>query len=190
MAEVERTCANCGNVQTSGDFCEKCGTRIPAAVAVPVGGPLAAAYQPAPQPTPAQAPPPPPGGQQGYAPPSPGYGAQPSYGAQPGYGAPPTAPYGYPAGEPYRRDSGGWGKFFDLSFEGASSSMLKTLYVVTVGLLALFLLFNIVYGAYMAAKGASTLGVLWIFIWLFMSIFLFFVTRVVFEIMAALRKDK
>ena len=35
MADVERTCANCGNVQASGDFCEKCGTRMPAAPVQP-----------------------------------------------------------------------------------------------------------------------------------------------------------
>jgi hypothetical protein len=60
VADVVKTCANCGNTQTTGDFCEKCGTRMPAAapVAPAAAAPAYTAPRPAaPQPQYASAPP-------------------------------------------------------------------------------------------------------------------------------------
>lgn len=45
MTDGPRTCANCGNIQVSGDFCEKCGTRLP-----PVATQVPGAGEPSPPP--------------------------------------------------------------------------------------------------------------------------------------------
>ena len=37
MADVLRNCTNCGNAQSTGAFCEKCGARLPEPGAVPAG---------------------------------------------------------------------------------------------------------------------------------------------------------
>ncbi len=192
MADVERTCANCGNVQASGDFCEKCGTRMPAAPAQPAPGGMAsevtaAAYQapraPAPPQAPPQAPPPPPGVQPGYAPQS---GYAPGYGAQPGYGAPPAGQYGYSgAEEPPRRASSGWGRMFDLSFKGfITPSTLKATYVIVLGLIILYVVFNII----LVAMAGNRFTVIAFFISLFVALLWFFVTRVLYELVATVMR--
>ena len=161
MADVVRTCANCGNTQTTGDFCEKCGTRMPAASAAPAAAPAAAAYAAARPSTPPPTTPPP-------------YGTQPPYGAVPPVGAP---QYAY---EPKRE---GWGRLFDMSFKGfATPSTLKSVYLVVVLLIGLFLVFSIIYGAIYAGKADAGLGVMWIFMGLFSSAVLFFVNRLLFEL--------
>ena len=179
MADVERTCANCGNVQTSGDFCEKCGTRMPAAPPAGAAG-AAAAYQPARPAAPVQAPPPAPSSQ-------PGYGSQAGYGAQPGYSAPPAGQYGYAGGEQYRRESGGWGKLFDLSFQGfVTPKTIKAIYVVILGLIGLYVIFNIIY----VAMAGNRYTVIEFFISLFVAGLWFFATRVLFELMATIMRGK
>lgn len=64
MADAMKTCANCGHTQASGEFCEACGTRLPATEAGPTAG--------------AGAPPPP------VAPQAPTYAAQAPYSYGPG----------------------------------------------------------------------------------------------------------
>jgi len=66
VAEAMKTCANCGHMQATGDFCEACGSRLPVAEAAPV----------ATAPTPPPPPPPPPT--------SPPYAGQPPYAYAPG----------------------------------------------------------------------------------------------------------
>jgi hypothetical protein len=175
VSDVVRTCANCGNVQTSGDFCEKCGTRMPAAAA--------AAYQARPAAAP-QAPPPPPSPQAGYAQ---SYGNQPGYGSQPGYSAPASAQYGYaPAEEQYRRrESSGWGKLFDLSFQGfVTPSTLKTVYLLVLGLIAAYVLFNII----LVAMAANRFTIISFFVSLFAAALWFFLSRVFFELVATVMR--
>jgi hypothetical protein len=180
VSDVVRTCANCGNVQTSGDFCEKCGTRMPAAAAVASS---AAAYQAA---RPATPPPatPPPAAQQGYAQPA-NYGAP--YGAQPGYSAPPAGQYGYaPAEEPYRRrEPSGWGKLFDTSFQGfLTPATLKGVFWIMQGLIALYIVFNIV----LVAMAGNKFTVIAFFIYLFVAFLWFFLVRVLFEVAATVMR--
>ena len=187
MADVVRTCANCGNTQTVGDFCEKCGTRMPAAVAPPTAtpptatppaatAPVAAAVGAATAYTAAHASTPPP-----TTPPP--YGAQPQYSPQPQYGAP---QYGAqaPSGAPqygYAPDRGGWGKLFDFSFQGfVTEGTLKTLYLINLALIGLYVLFNIIY----VAMAGNRFTVISFFISLFVAIFWFFLSRIIFELMA------
>ena len=163
MADVVRTCANCGNTQTTGDFCEKCGTRMPAASAAPAAAPAAAAYAAARPSTPPPTTPPP-------------YGTQPPYGAVPPVGAP---QYAY---EPKRE---GWGRLFDFSFQGfATPATLRTAYVVVVGLIGLYVLFNIIY----VAMAGNRFSVIAFFISLFVAGILFFLSRVLFELMATVNR--
>lgn len=187
MADVVRTCANCGNTQTVGDFCEKCGTRMPAAAAaqaappaasaVPAAAPAAAAaaYTAARAATPPPTTPPP------TAPPSynaPQYGAEPQYGMQGQYGAP--AP-GAAAQYGYVRERSGWGKLFDFSFQGfVTESTLKTLYFINLAAIGLFVLFQIIY----VAMAGNRYTVIQFFIWLFAAVFWFFLSRIIFELMA------
>lgn len=110
MTDPIKTCTNCGHSQPTGDFCETCGTRLPAAVAgaaAPAGVTGAAPSAPTPPP---------------YAPP-PQYGATqpgaPQYGAVPtGAYQPPQAPYASPqyatAPRPPRDDV--WGGLGDFAF--------------------------------------------------------------------------
>ncbi|MBN1460360.1 MAG: DUF4282 domain-containing protein [Armatimonadetes bacterium] len=197
MVDVVRTCANCGNTQTVGDFCEKCGTRMPAAAA-PAASPAAspppgaapaaaapvaaaAAYTAARAATPPPTTPPP------TAPPSysapqhgaaPQYGAEPQYGMQGQYGAPApggAAQYGY------ARDRSGWGKLFDFSFQGfVTEGTLKTLYIINLAAIGLFVLFQIIY----VAMAGNRYTVIQFFIWLFAAVFWFFLSRIIFELMA------
>jgi Domain of unknown function (DUF4282) len=50
VADVIKTCANCGNPQATGDFCDACGTRMPAAA--PAAGAGAAHTPPSASPPP------------------------------------------------------------------------------------------------------------------------------------------
>lgn len=176
MADV-RTCANCGNTQTSGDFCEKCGTRMPAAAA-PVAATSAAAGAAAAYTAARPATPPPAAsssytGQGPYGA-APQYAPPPQYGAQPGYQAP---PYGY--AEP--RD--GWGKLFDFSFQGfITAGTLKTLYIINLGLIGAYLVFNIILAAISPFEGGYV--AMYFLISLFVTGFWFFLSRIIFELMA------
>jgi len=155
VADVLRTCANCGNMQVSGDFCEKCGTRMPAA---PAPG-TAAAYSSAQAPAPGPAAPP-----QSYAPRAP-YGAS----------TPPEPQYGYaaPASEQYR--SGGQGLF---GFQGSlKRSTLKMLWWVVLGLIGLYVLFNII----LVAMAGNKFTIVEFFISLFFAGFLFVASWALFE---------
>jgi len=93
VADVVKTCANCGNVQASGEFCEKCGTRMPAspsyagtaAVAGTAAAAGAAAYATTRPATPPPAAPPASAPQAAAAPP---YTPQSYGGTQPAQAAP------------------------------------------------------------------------------------------------------
>ena len=212
MADVVRTCANCGNTQTVGDFCEKCGTRMPAAAAAPAAPPPAAAQPAAPAPpsasatapvaaaaayTAARASTPPPTAPPASAPQSyaaPQYEAAPQYGPQGQYGAPaPGAPPQYG----YAQPRSGWGKLFDFSFQGfVTESTLKTLYIINLAAIGLFVLFNIILTAISPWNEGEGTGmvVMEFFISLCVAVFWFFLSRIIFELMAtAMRirdKDK
>ena len=177
MADVVRTCANCGNTQTAGDFCEKCGTRMPAAPTTPAGAAAgaAAAYTAARPAGPPPSTPPPYGVQPQYAA-QPQYGAQGPYGAQPPGGAP---PYGY------GQDRGGWGKLFDFSFQGfVTPSTLKVLYIINLALIGAWVLFEIIY----VAMRGDKYSVIQFFISIFMAALWFFASRIVFELMATVMR--
>lgn len=126
MTDPIMTCANCGHAQTTGEFCEKCGTRVSAAAAAAgaaagaaVTG-AAAGYTTAPGPTP------------------------PSYGGRPPYGTPPPgAPqYAYPQG-----DRGFWSRFFDFSFEEfITPSLVKVLFIIAMVVIGLGVLAGIIAG--------------------------------------------
>jgi hypothetical protein len=161
VADVVKTCANCGNAQTTGDFCEKCGTRMPAAAPAPVtptppAAAAAAAYSAPRPPTPPSAAP------SGYAP-------------QPQYGAAPPPQYAY------SQERVGWSRLFNFSFQGfVTSSTLKTLYVINLALIGLYVLFNIIY----VAMAGNRFSVIAFFISLFAAGFWFFLSRIIFELMA------
>lgn len=164
MADVAKTCANCGNVQTAGEFCEKCGTRMPATAA------------PATPPPPAAVP----GGAAGAATAGaaaagaaaaahavPQYGAVPSGQSAPQYSAPPQAPPQYGAGGGYgapppsyggpRYDGssskGFFGRLFDFSFrEFITPSIIKVLFIVSLVVIGLGVLAGIVFGFMVSAS--------------------------------------
>ncbi len=164
MADVAKTCANCGNVQTAGEFCEKCGTRMPATAA------------PATPPPPAAVP----GGAAGAATAgaaaagaaaaahaAPQYGAVPSGQSAPQYSAPPQAPPQYGAGGGYgapppsyggpRYDGssskGFFGRLFDFSFrEFITPSIIKVLFIVSLVVIGLGVLAGIVFGFMVSAR--------------------------------------
>jgi hypothetical protein len=175
VSDVARTCANCGNVQTSGDFCEKCGTRMPAATAAA----SAAAYQTARPSTP------PPAAQPTYSQQAP-YNSQ--YTAQPSYTPPPAAPqYGYaPAEETYRRrETNGWGKLFDSSFQGfVTPATLRAVYWIVLGLIGLYVLFNII----LVAMAGNRYTIIAFFISLFAAALWFFLARIFFELVATVMR--
>ena len=127
MAGDDRTCTNCGNQQSSGAFCERCGTRLPELeVAQPaVGAPPAPApaAPPAPAPTAVQQPSAPP-----YQ-----YAAPPQ----------PAAP----------RVPGPFSKLFDLSFQGfVTRESLRLLFVTTLVLLGVYWVFAFIFGILAAVK--------------------------------------
>lgn len=129
MTDPVKTCANCGHTQAGGDFCEACGTRLPAQTA-PTGGAApvgdaagtgaAAGSAPGPQP---------------QVPPASPVGTAPAA----GYGAPP--PY-----VPPRRD-GFWSRLFDLSFEEfITPSIIKVLFIIAMVAIGLSVLAAIIMG--------------------------------------------
>ena len=102
---------------------------------------------------------------------------QPPYAGQPQYGAaPPGAPqYGYV------KESGPWGRLFDFSFQGfVTPSSLKMLYIIVLGLIGLYVLFNIILVAMIGGRYA----VISFFISLCAAVLWFFLSRVFFELMA------
>jgi Domain of unknown function (DUF4282) len=162
VADVMRTCASCGNTQATGDFCEKCGTRMPAAAAAEGA---AAAYS------------------AGYqAPPVPGAYQPGAY--QPGAYQPGAAPpyaYGAQPQYAYPREPSPWSKLFDLSFQGfVTAASLKVLYFITLGLMALFFVFSIVWGFMFTGK----IGAMWLFVTIALTGLMFFGSRMLFELMA------
>jgi hypothetical protein len=190
VSDDKKTCANCGNTQAAGDFCEKCGTRFtPAAEeaapsteqaaqaaesATPPADEAAAAAGAPPAPSP--------------VPPAPGTYQPGAY--QPGAYAPGAPPYPYPPQAQYAppRPPGPWSKLLDTSFQGfLTAETLKTLWFIVLGIIGLYSLFGIIYGAIAAAK-AGGWQCLWIFITLATAAFLFFISRMVFEMAATLLK--
>lgn len=165
MTDPVKTCTNCGNTQADGEFCEVCGTRMPEA-AQPVPAQPAAAQPAAAQPAGATW-----AASAGAGAAGQGYAPQ-GYPQGPGYYAPQQMPGG---------DQGSWGKLFDLSFQGfIGKSTLKTVYAVIMGLIGLWVIFEIVLVAMLGGKYA----VISFFISIFMAGFCFFISRVVFELMA------
>jgi hypothetical protein len=153
VADAVKTCANCGNTQATGDFCEKCGTRMPAAAPAPAPGP------------------------------APAYVAPQPYAPQPQYGAAPPPQYGYAP----PRD--GWGRLFDFSFQGfVTPGTLKMLYLINLALIGLYVLFNII----LVSMAGNRFTIIAFFISVFVAGFWFFLSRIIFELMAtALRiRDK
>lgn len=124
MADVVRTCTNCGNVQATGEFCERCGTRLPAVVAATV---------------PTEIPPPAQGAPTEQAAPAQGASAQHQYTPQPQYAAP-KGP------NPLER-------LFDLSFQGyVTRGSLRVLWISTLVLLGVFFLLSLIFFAVAAAR--------------------------------------
>jgi hypothetical protein len=130
VAGEVRTCTNCGNKQTAGDFCERCGTRLPVAEAKPpvaeaLTAPVVAAQVVAGA-----------GQQAAYQQPTP-----PPYqdATQPQYVAP--------------RQPGPFSKLFDLSFQGfVTRDSLRVLFTTTLVLLGAYWLFALIFGIVAAAK--------------------------------------
>jgi hypothetical protein len=123
VADELKTCANCGNTQATGAFCEACGAKLPAAAAAGA----AATSSPEPVPVAAPAPPPP---------------AQPQYAPQPQYGTPPP-----PGGSTNASGKGFWARFFDLSFsEYITPSVIKVLFIVIMVVIGLSILGGIIIG--------------------------------------------
>jgi hypothetical protein len=153
VADVVRTCANCGNSQAAGDFCEKCGTRMPVAAAG-----AAAAYAAAHPYTP-----PPVGVPPGPVPP----GALPPYAAQ--------GQYGYP------RERGFWSRLFDFSFQDfIAPKSIQMLYIITLVLIGLYVVFSIVYGFMFTSR----IGVIGLFVALVVAALMLFWSRVMLELVA------
>ncbi|MGB9880998.1 MAG: DUF4282 domain-containing protein [Anaerolineae bacterium] len=141
MAEVPRTCANCGNVQAAGEFCEKCGTKLPP---IPVAAAGAAAA----------------GGQGMAPPPPPGYGAPPGAGPQyvPGSPGPGVPPYGAP--RPYETQKGFFGRLFDFSFrEFITPSIIKVLFIISIVVICLGVIGGIVFG-FMVSAGTGVFALI------------------------------
>jgi hypothetical protein len=181
VADVVRTCTNCGNAQATGDFCERCGNRLPSAAApaaVPAATNAAAAdVPPAAQSATYQVPPP----QGAYQ-----AGAYQS-GAYPP-GTPP--PYGYAAQAQYAspKEPSPWGKLFDLSFQGfVTRGSLKVLYIFTMVVLGLYWLFSLIF----SAIAADRIGGFWcigIFSSLFITALMLVWTRVMLELVTTVEK--
>ncbi|NLO26776.1 MAG: DUF4282 domain-containing protein [Actinobacteria bacterium] len=158
MADVLRTCANCGNSQATGDFCEKCGTRMPAVTTTAAAAGAAAAQSAA------------------QAPHPPSYGTQP-----PQQYAPPPPEYGAPQ-YAYARESGYWGHLFDFSFQGfVTRRSIKTLYTIVLGLIAAYVVLSIV----ILAFGANRWSVVNFLIALVLAALYIFWSRILFELIAS-----
>jgi antibiotic biosynthesis monooxygenase (ABM) superfamily enzyme len=84
-----------------------------------------------------------------------------------------------------RRVSTGWSRLFDLSFKGfLTPSTLKMTYVIVLSLIILYVVFNII----LVAMAGNRFTVISFFISLFVAILWFFVTRVVFELVATVMR--
>jgi hypothetical protein len=130
VAGEVRTCTNCGNNQAAGDFCERCGTRLPVVEAAP---PVAA------------------------APAAPATAAPVAVVTeqQAAYQQPAPPPYQY-AAQPQMaapRQPGPFSKLFDLSFQGfITHDSLRVIFTTTLGLLGAYWLFALIFGIVAAAK--------------------------------------
>ena len=124
MADVVRTCTNCNMVQATGEFCERCGTRLPAVVAATTPVETSAATQGAPT-----------------------YQAAPAQGTPAPYQNTPQPQYAAPKGpNPFE-------KLFDLSFQGyVTRGSLRVLWISTLILLAVFFVFSLIFFAIAADK--------------------------------------
>jgi hypothetical protein len=169
VTDVMKSCASCGNTQAAGDFCEKCGNRLAAATAE---APAAAA-------TPAYQAPPAPGA---YTPGAYPPGTYPPGAYPPGAYPPPAQPsYGYPPQYAPPREPGPWNKLFDLSFQGfVTPASLKVLYFIILGAIGVFFVFSLVWGFMFTGK----IGAMWLFATIAITAFLFFMTRILFELVA------
>jgi|LSQX01.1.fsa_nt_gb hypothetical protein len=159
MADSMKTCANCGNVQAAGDFCEKCGTRMPAgenAPRSPGAGPAGVA---------AAAPPP-------YTPPP--YTAAPQGQAGPQYGG----GSGYPDYN-YGRGKGFFGRLFDFSFhEFITPSIIKVLFIISMVVIVLGFVGGLIFGFMQGAVA----GVLFLIGGLVYSFLMLLYVRVMLEL--------
>jgi len=119
VADPIKTCANCGHAQVTGDFCDTCGTRLPAAAAAGTTAGAAA---------------------MGAA----GAASPPPYAPPPQYGAPQQPMAGY---APPPRGNGFWSRFFDFSFEEfITPSLIKVLFVIAMVVIGLGVLAAIIMG--------------------------------------------
>lgn len=162
MAELVKTCANCGNVQVSGEFCEKCGMRMPAAAAssspppastsgpsetaagAAAAGAAAAGSTPPPYAAPQYA-----SAQQGQT--GPQYGTTGSGPGGPSYGPGPQN-YGYSG---YSQKRGFFGRLFDFSFEEfITPSIIKILFIISIVVIGLGVLGGIIVG-FMSGVGTG-----------------------------------
>lgn len=164
MTDPIKTCANCGHTQSSGDFCEACGTRLPA-VAPPPPPPM----PPSPPASTVTADERAPDVASGSATAAGGVaaGAAAAYASasKPPSGPPPMTgqtppPYGgYSASQgggyspppvhtaPPRRGDGFWSRFFDLSFEHfITPSIIKILFIIAMVVIGLGVLAWIIVG--------------------------------------------
>lgn len=123
MADVVRTCTNCGNVQATGEYCERCGTRLPA----PADAAASAETPPTVEAAAQQAAPP-----------------------QDTTAAYQHAPQPQPAGP---RGPSPLQRLFDLSFQGyVTRGSLRVLWISTLVLLGVFFLFSLIFFSIAAAR--------------------------------------
>jgi len=137
VADMEKTCANCGHKQTSGDFCEACGTRLP--VAQPAETAAAAGYGAAGGVGTTGTPPP--------SSPPPRASTPPPYTGGSQYGGPPPMAPPPGASPRYSEGRGFWSRFFDFSFhEFITPSLIKVLFILAVVVIGLGVLVSIIMG--------------------------------------------
>jgi hypothetical protein len=160
VADEMMTCANCGHTQATGEFCEACGTQMPAAAPAAAATVAAAAATPPPEP-PAAAPVAPPPAQPAATPP------------------PPLIP-------PEMTTRGFWRKFFDLSFsEFVTPSVIRVLFIVIMVVIGLSFIGGIAIGfSASAATGVFALigGIIYGFLSLLFARVLLEVIMVFFHI--------
>lgn len=194
MADVVRTCANCGNAQASGDFCERCGNRLPsvaaAAAAVPAAATAAAAAAVTAAANAAAVDAPPAVQSAAYQVPPP-QGAYQAGAYQPGAYPPGTPPpYGYGAQAQYAapKEPSPFAKLVDLNFQGfVTRGSLKLLYVTTFILLGVFLVLSIIF----FAIAADRVGAYWcigIFSSLVVAALMIMWTRIMLELTMTVSK--
>jgi Domain of unknown function (DUF4282) len=140
VADELKTCANCGNVQATGAFCEACGTKLPAATAAAAAETSAPSAEPT---APVAAP---------IAPVAAGPGA-------------PPPPAGYDiTGKSF------WSKFFDLSFkEYITPSVIRVLFIVIMVVIGLSVIGGIVVG-FTASAGTGVFALIGGLIYGFLSL--------------------